>query len=233
MKSLFELRTAKKIIICSVILFTSFGIVEAQYNIYRFTVTVSPIISWFNTDVSDVRNVGSRAGFNFNITAEKSMRPNCSFTTGIAITNAGGRLRSDGTTYFEFENYTSVIEPGNAVIYRIQYLSVPVGFKLTTPETGRISYFIDPGLDPKIVVRGRVDIPSLDIYGQRAVKEIRRLNFGYHMNGGVNYSLDGMTSLVLGIGFENSILDVTKETGNEEKDRTTNSYLKFIFGVNF
>jgi hypothetical protein len=38
---------------------------------YRLGVFLSPLISWFNTDIVEVRNEGSRAGINLNLTVEK------------------------------------------------------------------------------------------------------------------------------------------------------------------
>ncbi len=98
---------------------------------------------------------------------------------------------------------------------------------------GLFSYFGELGLDPKVVVRGRVDIPSIDVKGQKAMTEIRRFNIGYHFNAGIDYSIDGNISLVLGLGFENNFLDVTKDVSEQEVDRTSQKLLNFIFGINF
>ncbi|OFY67991.1 MAG: hypothetical protein A2Y71_02335 [Bacteroidetes bacterium RBG_13_42_15] len=65
------------------------------------------------------------------------------------------------------------------------------------------------------------------------MSEIRRFNFAYHFNGGVDYSIDGNTSLILGLGFESNIFDTTKDIDNQPKDRTSQKLLKFIFGINF
>lgn len=199
----------------------------------RFGINANPLISWFGTNVSDVKNEGARAGFNFNVTAEKYIAPNYAATLGISITNSGGRLVCENPTIFRFTSYSSVVAAGNAVLYRIQYLSIPVGAKFKTNEIGVLSYFADIGLDPKVVVRGRVDIPSLDIKGEKAMTEIRRFNIAYHISGGIDYSIDGSTSAVLGLGFENNLLDVTKDVGDQTEDRTSQKFIKFIFGVNF
>ncbi len=48
------------------------------------------------------------------------------------------------------------------------YLSVPVGLKFQSDQIGYGSFFADLGLDPKILVEGRADIPSHDIAGGNA-----------------------------------------------------------------
>ena len=200
---------------------------------YRFGIYASPVISWFNTDISEVRNEGSRAGFNFCATAERYFSDNYALAAGISIINSGGRLVSSSASTFRFTSFTSVVAAGNAIVYRIQYLAIPVGLKVKTNEIGVLAYFGDLGLDPKMVIRGRVDIPSIDIKGQKAMTEISRFNMGYHITGGIDYSLDGTTSLILGLGFENNFFDVTKDIGDQKDDRASHKFLKFIFGINF
>ena len=42
--------------------------------------------------------------------------------------------------------------PGNPVVYKIQYLSIPLGLKLQTNQIGYLTFFTDLGLDPKVVI---------------------------------------------------------------------------------
>jgi len=217
-------------IVAGMIAFTA-AMVNAQD--LRFGIYASPVISWFNTDISEVRNEGARAGFNFSVTLENYFSSNYALTGGLSIINSSGRIVSEDTTLFKFPNFTSEVAPGNPVIYRIRYLSIPAGIKLKTNEIGFLTYYADLGLDPKIVIRGRADIPSVNIAGEKAMTEIKRFNIGYHLIGGIDYSLDGTTSLILGLGFESNFFDITKDTGTQPDDRTSHKFLKFIFGINF
>ena len=137
----------------------------------NFSIHFDPLISWFSTDSYATRSDGVVPGFNFGISYNKYFSPNYSFSSGINIINAGGRLINRDITYFELKNYNSTIltvQPGEAITYRITYLSVPLGLKLQTDQIGYGSFFADLGLDPKIVIGGRADIPSLDIKGGNA-----------------------------------------------------------------
>ncbi len=200
---------------------------------YRVGIYISPLISWFKTDIDEVKNEGSRAGFNFNITAERYLSERFSATCGVNLLSSGGRLVSSQSTFFRFPSHTSTVAANNPVVYHIRYLVIPAGLKYKTYEMGLFSYFGELGIDPKVVVRGRVDIPSIDIKGAKAMTEIRRFNLGYHFNAGIDYSLNGNISLVLGLGFENNFLDVTKDVSEQKVDRTSQKFLKFIFGLNF
>ena len=87
----------------------------------------------------------------------------------MSLSSSGGRTVSRNPVMFRFPDYTSVVAGNNPVIYKIRYLSIPVGIKFKTYEMGLFSYFGEFGFDPKVVVRGRVDIPSIDIDGQKAM----------------------------------------------------------------
>ena len=200
---------------------------------YRFGVYASPIITWFKTDIDEVSNQGARAGFNFTISAEKHLTNNWYFDLGIAYISSGGRLKSSEPSTFRFPGYTSVIAAGDPVVYRIQYLSLPAGIKIKTSDMGYLTYFAEFGLDPKVIVNGKVDIPSIDVSWETAMKEIRRFNVGYHLNAGADYSVNGDISLILGLGFESNIFDTTYEFSGDPADRTSHKLLKFIFGINF
>ncbi len=200
---------------------------------YRYGICVAPVISWFKTDVENVSNKGARTGFLFSISAERHLTDNWHFTSGLAFTTASARLVNADNSFFRFSDHTSTIAAGETVIYRLQYISMPVGIKIKTTEKGYFTYFAEFGLDPKIVINGRVDIPSIDIKGKFAMTEIRRFNAGYHLTAGAEYSLNGNTSLVLGLGYETNIFDITKDFESMQTDRTIHKLLKFIIGLNF
>jgi len=200
---------------------------------YRYGIYTAPLISWFRTDVEDVSNKGARTGFLFSISAERHLTDNWYFNSGLAFTTASARLVNADDSFFRFQDHTSTVAAGEPVIYRLQYISMPVGIKIKTSEKGYFTYFAEFGLDPKVVINGRVDIPSIDIKGKSAMTEIRRFNAGYHLTAGAEYSIDGNTSLVLGLGYETNIFDITKDFETMETDRTIHKLLKFVFGINF
>jgi hypothetical protein len=210
-----------------------FSIISNAQQIISFGVHADPVISWFSTDIKEVQNDGARAGFNFGLTYNKYFTPNYSFSTGISLMRAGGRLVSSDTTMLEFSKSKATVLPGNPVVYKIQYLIIPIGLKLQTNRIGYITYFTDLGLDPKIVISRRADIPSLNITDEDASNELRMFNLSYHITAGVEYSLGGTTALLFGLNFDNNFLDITKDNGNQPADKVSHKILSFRFGVNF
>jgi hypothetical protein len=233
MKYLQNLKTGiLKVIIVFVLSLTPF-ILMAQQRI-SFGLHVDPVVSWFSSDVPETQNSGARPGFNFGLTYNKYFTSNYAFSTGISLLNSGGRLissRSQPTILHLSQDRT--VPPGESVVYKIQYLSIPVGLKFQTNQIGYITYFADTGIDPKIVVSGKVNIPYLNISNERAIDELNMFNLSYHITAGIEYSLGGNTSLVSALSFENIFLDVTKDYETPPTDKVTHKMLSFRMGVNF
>lgn len=208
------------------------GTIRAQQSI-GFGIHADPVISWFSSDNREIKNDGARPGFNFGLTFNRYFTPNYAFSTGISLLNAGGRLVSADTTELKFANFTSIVMPGKPVVYKIQYLVIPIGLKLQTNQIGYITFFTDLGFDPKVVVRGRADIPSLDITGEQAINELKMFNLSYHITAGIEYSVGGTTSMVLGLSFDNNFLDITKDLRDQPADKVTHKIMSFRLGVNF
>lgn len=198
-----------------------------------FGVHADPVISWFTSDISSVKNNGARPGFNFGLTYNRYFADNYSFSTGISILSAGGKVVSKDTTVMDFSSFRSTVLPGNTIVYKLQYIAIPVGLKLQTNQIGYVTFFADLGLVPKLVINRKIDIPSRDISGENASKELRMVNLSYHITGGVEYSLGGTTALVFGLDFDNNFMDITKDNGSQPDDRVSQKILSFRFGVNF
>ena len=92
---------------------------------------------------------------------------------------------------------------------------------------------MDLGLDPKVVIGGKSDIPSLGIKGENASGELRMFNLSYHITAGIEYSLGGNTALVGGLNFDNNFFDITKDIGDQPIDKISHKILNFRIGINF
>ncbi len=224
--------TGKSIILFSFIILS----LSSRAQDLTFGLHADPIISWFSTDIKEVRNDGARTGFNFGVNINRYFSPNYSFSTGISLITAGGRTVGSDTTIMvlgKHEATTATVLPGQSIVYNIQYLSVPLGLKLQTNEIGYITLFSDFGIDPKVVIGGKADIPSLDLEHERALKELRMFNLSYHITMGIEYSMGGSTAMIFGLGFDNNFLDITKDRGDQPLDKVTHKLLSFKIGINF
>lgn len=125
------------------------------------------------------------------------------------------------------------VAPGQSVVYKIQYLSVPLGLKLQTNQIGYITFFTDLGIDPKIVIGGKADIPSKSIENESAMEELRTFNMSYHFAAGMEYGLGGNTALVAGLRFDNNFFDITRERSEQPVDKITHKMISLRLGINF
>jgi opacity protein-like surface antigen len=205
----------------------------AQEKNIRFGVFADPVIAWFSSDTKETMNDGARPGINFGFTFNKYFDKNYSFSTGLSLLNAGGRLTGTDTVKMVFNNFTTEVAPGEPMIYRIQYLNIPLGLKFESDQIGYTRFFVDLGLDAKVVLSGKVDVPSEDIEKEAAADELNLFNFGYHLMAGIEYSLGGNTEVVLGLGYENNFLDVTNDINDQATDRIKHNILRFRIGLNF
>jgi hypothetical protein len=222
----------QKVIIIFLLSLTPFILIAQQRIVLGLH--VDPVISWFSSDVPVTQNSGARPGFNFGLTFNKYFTSNYSFSTGISLLNSGGRLISNSSqpTILQLSKPTTVAQ-GESVVYKIQYLSVPVGLKLQTNQIGYITFFADTGLDPMIVVNGKVDIPYLSIKNEKAMNELNMFNLSYHITAGIEYSMGGNTALISALSFENIFFDVTKDNETQPTDKVSHKMLSFKMGVNF
>jgi hypothetical protein len=224
----------KNIVLVLLLTFSPFLLMAQDQQRLVLGLHIDPVISWFSSDDAMTQNNGARPGFNFGLTLNKYFTSNYSFSTGISLLNAGGRLISKSPMQQSLQLSPPVIvAPGESVTYKIQYLTVPVGLKLQSNQIGYMNFFSDIGLDPKVVINGKVDVPSLGITNERATDELNIFNLGYHITVGIEYSLGGNTALVSGLSFENNFLDITKDNSSQPEDKISHKLLSFKFGINF
>lgn len=206
-----------------------------MYSDRSIGIHFDPLISWFSTDSYDVRSEGAVPGISFGISCNRYISHGFSFSSGINIISAGGKLISKVPTCLELKNYTHemiTVSPGEVITYKINYLSVPLGFKFETNRMDYGMFFADFGFDPKIVIGGRADIPSLRIRGN-ALPELRTFNLSYHFIAGMEYPLGEYNTIILGVGFENTFSDITRDKGDQMWDRVSQKILSFRFGISF
>lgn len=202
----------------------------------NFSIHFDPLISWFSTDSYDTRTEGMVPGFNFGISYNKYFTPNYSFSSGINIIKAGGRIFNREATQFELKNYYNTIltvPSDEEITYRITYLSIPLGLKLQTNQMGYGRFFTDVGIDPKIVVGGRADIPSLNIEGGNATQELNLINLSFHIMAGMEYPLSGSNSFIIGIGFEKDLFDITRDNGDQPSNVVIQKMVSLRIGMTF
>lgn len=219
------------------ILIISIFLVASGLNTYsqelQFGLFADPMISWFKSDTRDSQSEGAKPGFAFGLVIDKYFTENYAFSTGISIINASGRLSYSDTLILQLKNSTSELIAGESINYRIRYLAIPIGIKLKTNQIGYMTYFSNVGLDPKVVIGGKADIPSQDIEGESITEELNMFNLGFHITAGLEYSLGGRTAIIAGLSYEDNFLDITKDNPGQISDKAQHSFVRLRLGINF
>jgi hypothetical protein len=201
----------------------------------RIGIHFDPLITWLNTNTTLNTSEGPRAGFDFGVNFYRYFAPNYALSTGLGFMNSGGRLSSTETSTLLFSSFNTEVAPGEEVVYKLKYLSVPLGLRLQTNEIGYFSFFSDIGFDARILLSSRINIPSQDVQNEAGTKEVKPFNFGWHITCGGEYSMGGSTALTVGIGFDDNFFDVTKDNVQAEqaKDKSLLKIIRFRVGIIF
>jgi hypothetical protein len=224
-------RVLARIIFTMMIAFASLHIGNAQkLHLGLFT---DPLVGWYSSDAELISGGGVRAGFSTGLAVNYYFSRNYAFSTGLNYTRTGGVQSSAEPTTFLFSNFSTEVAPGEKAIYSASYINMPVGIRLRTNQIGYFSVFSDLGLDPGFLNRGTITIPSADIEDELASKELKKLNLGFHIQAGAEYSLGGSTTLIIGIGYDHGLTDVTKDNTGQPSDKTSSRIIRFRLGLFF
>jgi len=204
-----------------VILITVTQLVTAQKaGETRFSLNLSPQISWVKSDLPTIENKDSKLGYNFGVVIDRFFGDNYAFSTGLTINTTGGKLA-----------YPQIIIDGEETVaavnqsYKLKYLEVPLGLKLRSEDMHRTNIYGRFGLSPQI------NIQAKDDDNNKLEKEVRLFELSYHLGAGIEYSLGGRNAIVLGLIYNNGFTDISKN--NDFDDKAILNRLIFEFGFIF
>lgn len=189
---------------------------KQELNSLRMGLSVAPILSWFspegegNSIVADGSRFAIKYGLHmdFRLTGNE----NYYFSTGLFMVNAGGSLSHD--------NAIRAVEGGplvrsrRDVDWRINYLTIPLTFKLMTNEIGYNRYFARVGFDAGVAVNSRFDSSDRLLSNPSAVFSrenadgsslTRFYRFGLHIEAGMEYNIGANTNLVISLEWNNGL----------------------------
>jgi hypothetical protein len=195
----------------------------------RFTVIGEPQISWMVPDRDNILRKGAIIGLNAGIGMDMFFAQNYAFSTGITISNLGGKLSYNDTLTYHSERDTKIIPTGSIIHYKIQYISVPLGLKFKTNEIGYATYFANLGLDPMVKIKARASDTEGNIENDDISDEISLFNINYFILLGAEYSLGGSTAIVGGLGYSSGFADVTSRAIDKVNLKTITIRIGILF----
>ncbi len=100
-----------------------------------------------------------------------------------------------------------------------------MGLKLRSEDLKRMNIYGRFGLSPQL------NIMAKDNDDNGISDEVKLLDLGYHIGGGIEYSVGGKNALVFGLLFNNGFMDITSSSGYN--DKAILNRLVFEFGFIF
>ena len=220
---------------------------QAQIENYRFGLNISPTISYMTSNDKRINANGANLGITIASIAERHLNENYIITGGIQMTfNRGGQLLHDigGNLLFDsnLESPYDSLPDGTNIRYHIQYLEIPIGFKMRTREFGYWRFFAHaPILQLGINMGSSGDIEGPGIptsEGDNIRSDVNLFNLAYGLGIGAEYSLTASSSILAGIYYMNGFSDITddsarKRTGDREDSKGALGNVSIMIGILF
>lgn len=220
----------KKIIFLSILMISTLAVVAQDESNVHFGLKAAPSFAWLRTDSKNFSTNGSKFGFSYGLMTEFNFTKRYAFATGIDVAYRGGKLKSIVT-----DTMTTTIEQAMT----LQYVELPLTLKLKTNEIGYLTYYLQIGVSPGVNIRSKADVKTSTQYngsttsasedGIDIKKDINSFNLSMIIGGGVEYTLSGSTTLLLGVQFNNGFMDIAD--GDDLK--ANSNYLALTVGILF
>lgn len=224
----------KRYLLLFAVLLSAGGVfAQGQEKSIRFSLVGSPHLSWLKSDLKSNETgpvfLGYYAGVEFDYFFEK----NYGFSSGINLENTGGSLTYADEQVFNFDIGADTMAPGTKMTYQLRYIDIPLGLKFTSGEIGYTTIFADVGLNLLANIKATATATDNNYKKEPIADEIGLLNIAYHVEGGILYSFGNNLSLVIGIEYRNTFLDMTTDLDAPGPDNTYINQLGLKLGLAF
>ena len=236
----FELKIAimKRLVLFTFLLAIGLnGYSQQDFNRFRMGFKVTPNISWMQPKDNNMVNEGARLGFGFGLVTDVFFAENYAIGTGLNITWNGGKVNYLQETQIDNDDY--IMRQSRNI--KTQFLEVPLSIKLRTNEIGYITYWGQFGLGlgfnlqtisddiydyQRIKNEGNGEIswdetdrPSEEFEKENITDDIGFARVSLIMAAGIEYNLNGSTSILAGVEFNNGFTNVfSNERGVEQNN---------------
>ncbi|MBN2668551.1 MAG: PorT family protein [Bacteroidales bacterium] len=177
--------------------------------------------SWLGTDSKKASVEKGNIGFTFGAFLDLNMSDNFTFTTGLNMVQYGGNIKYVDAINLTWDDAKYTVAPDGIVKYKINYLEFPISLKGKTQEIGYITYFGRLGANPAIAIKTRAEVEGIvvdeslvvqtDLTDLNIKENINFFNVGWHVGGGIEYSLGGSTAVIAEVMYSQNFLNIVKD----------------------
>ncbi len=207
----------------------------------QFGLTASPLISWMKSESSKVEKGKVRGGVEYGLLIDIAFKKNYILSTGIMADICGGNLNYKDTLHLKSEGVDTSIANTNAR-FKLQYLNIPVVFKMRTNDIGKFRYYGGIGVIMAFRVKSNLDLTQGDYtaYDNANIRSAKDdtegvlvsnvFNLSLHVEAGFEYPFSDKTSLLAGVFYRNGFLNVVSDNND---DSVFMNYIALRIGVLF
>lgn len=225
---------------------------SSSSNKYRLGFKVSPNVSWLSSDNANVTVGDKSLQFGYGLNFDIFFSENYAIGTGFNINNTGSSLTylqkiDKGDEPIGAGGASSSVNTQIAEVTRdltLKYIQIPLTFKMKTNEIGLITYWgqFGLGLNMNMKALSNDDIDYLGYQfspdsawkaSNKLSESISKVDIKDDINifssnlifaGGLEYSLSGNTSLLVGFTFQNGFTNVLRSEGVLKDSFQLNSF---------
>ncbi|HXH17449.1 MAG TPA: outer membrane beta-barrel protein, partial [Chitinophagales bacterium] len=182
-----------------------------------------------------------RAGFEYGLMMDVNFTENYILATGITVTMAGGNLTY--TDSFLMKILADSLFAGDvAAKFKLQYLNLPLVFKMRTKEIGQFRYYGGLGLISAFRFKARADAEAngTQIFDNDNIVKNKDqtggvfksvvYNLSLNVEGGMEFPFSDKTALVAAIFYRNGFVNVLID---RDEDKISLNNLGLRIGVLF
>ena len=153
----------------------------------EFGVHADPLITWMSSNSEAYNSEGTVPGFSLGLDVYYPLDERFSVSSGIGLLSSGGRQSAVEDHTMVFNNIDTVVIAGEEMKYSLRYLNIPGGVRAHTNRDEGLNFFGDLGIDLRLLLRSKVDIPSLQRRDEISQNEVFSMNMGWRTHGGIEY----------------------------------------------
>lgn len=215
----------------SLLIFFLFAVLFSYGQNFRLGFQASPHLTWMNSSSKTVTPDKSRVGIKYGVEADIFLagQPRYSFNTGLFVA-----YHSFSTLYNSDKSFVidgKVFDDPTKIMYKLNYIEIPMNLKLRSDQFYRLTYYGQFGLTNYINISTAAYSSDSQLDGNNVPDAFGFYNFGLIMGGGAEYDVGGNTALNFGIQYTNALLDYSTIKALDEKSKFHS--IRLILGVLF
>ncbi len=197
-------------------------IAYSQSGEFRPSLITSPTFSWISSNDNSIETESNQLGIKLQLQGEYFLTDKFSLTagTGLSLLQGGNLSYKQGGNLWS-ESKLSIpnsdsLPNGVSLGYKIKYWEFPMGFKMTTSSIGSFRYYAQLPefiLGIRLGAKGSISGNGVSTSDESIGSQILFLHVAWALGAGFEYELLSNLNLQVGVRYQQSITDVTDDSG--------------------